>query len=163
MSILHDAIFRRCKLYLGVSFAFGVIAFLSFSKGMPILITPLAASTCILFSVPNSRFARPKNVVFGHIISSAIGVAAWHLFGMNWFVSACSVALAVAAMDVTDTMHPPAAATSLIAVTTAQGFDFILKPVALGAGLLVLVAELVKFSFNDARSPGQEDPKSSDD
>ena len=32
-----------------------------------------------------------------------------------------------------------------------------------GAGLLVLVAELVKFSFNDARSPGQEDPKSSGD
>lgn len=151
MGARRDDLFKRMRLYVGVTFAFGVISYLAFAKGMPVLITPLAASTCILFAVPNSQFARPKNVILGHVISSAAGVLSNNMLGTNWLASTFCVALAVALMDVTDTMHPPAAATSLIALTTEQGYEFVFTPVGLGACVLVMAAELVKFSLREPK------------
>ena len=150
MSGMRENIFRRLRLYIGIVLAFGLISYLSFDRGIPILIAPLAASACILFAVPHSHFARPKNVILGHVLSSAIGVFVHAAFGVDWFSNALCVALAVAAMDLTDTMHPPAAATSLLALTTSQGYRFIFTPVALGACMLVLVSEFVKFTLRDS-------------
>lgn len=146
--IVRD-IFRRLRLYTGVMLGFGFISFLSFAGGVPVLMASLAASTCILFAVPNSAFARPKNVILGHAIAAAIGVACGHCMGINWFSSTVCVGLSVAAMDATDTMHPPAAATSLLALATDQGYKFIFTPVALGACILVAASQLVRFSLQD--------------
>lgn len=149
MGKLREEIFKRLRLYVGIVVAFGFISWLAFARDIPVLIAPLAASSCILFAVPHSRFARPRNVILGHILSSAIGVLLHDIFGVHWFASALCVALSVAAMDLTDTMHPPAAATSLLALTTSQGYRFVFTPVALGACVLVLVSEFVKFTLRE--------------
>ena len=143
---------RHLRLYVGIMLGFGLLSFLSFKSGLPILMAPLAASACILFAVPNSAFARPKNVILGHALSSAIGVVCGHCLGVDWFSNTVCVGLSVAMMDATDTMHPPAAATSLLALTTDQGWRFIFTPVALGSCVLILAAELVKFSLKDRTS-----------
>ncbi|MDL2264045.1 HPP family protein [Synergistaceae bacterium OttesenSCG-928-I11] len=140
---------RRMRLYFGVTVGFGFVSFISYHSGVPILIAPLAASTCILFAAPGSPFARPRNVIFGHALSAAIGVISNHSLGENWLANTVCVAFAVAMMDATDTMHPPAAATSLLAFTTDQGYMFIFRPVALGACILVLASELVRFSIRN--------------
>lgn len=137
----------RLRLYLGVSLGFGLISYASYAMGVTMLIAPLAASTCIIFAVPDSVFARPRNIVVGHMLSAAIGVICLGYLGETWVGNAVCVALCVAVMDVTGTMHPPAAATGLLAYTTNQGFDFILSPVALGACVLVFAAHLVKLSL----------------
>ncbi|MDR3355488.1 MAG: HPP family protein, partial [Synergistaceae bacterium] len=54
------------------------------------------------------------------------------------------VAIAIALMDVTDTMHPPAAATSLIALASGQGPGFILMPAASGACVIASAAFIAK-------------------
>lgn len=143
---LHD-FFRRIRLYIGITIGFGIVSYISYHSGTPILIAPLAASTCILFAAPNSPFARPQNVILGHALSAAIGVFTYQCLGDGWLGNTACVALAVALMDVTDTMHPPAAATSLLAFTTDQGYLFIFRPVALGACVLVFASELVRFSM----------------
>lgn len=137
------------RLYFGVTVGFGFVSFISYHSGVPILIAPLAASTCILFAAPNSPFARPRNVIFGHALSAAIGVVSNHCLAADWLGNTVCVAFAVAMMDATDTMHPPAAATSLLAFTTDQGHMFIFRPVALGACILVLASELVRFSIRN--------------
>ena len=142
-------LFRRLRLYVGVMLGFGLLSFLSFAGGVPILMAPLAASACILFAVPNSAFARPKNVILGHALCAAIGVICGNCLGVDWLSNTFCVGLSVALMDVTDTMHPPAAATSLLALTTDQGYRFIFTPVALGSCVLVLAVGLVKFSLKD--------------
>ena len=140
---------RRMRLYVGITIGFGFVSFISYHGGVPILIAPLAASTCILFAAPNSPFARPKNVILGHALSAAIGVVSNHCLGVDWLATTVCVAFAVAMMDATDTMHPPAAATSLLAFTTDQGYLFVFRPVALGACILVFASELVRFSIKE--------------
>ena len=59
-----------------------------------------------------------------------------------------AVSLAIAAMIVTDTLHPPGGATALIAVIGSDtvhdlGLWYIIVPVGLGALLLLLVALIV--------------------
>lgn len=147
MREFRKGLFNRLRLYVGVTCGFGIISYASFAGGVPFLTAPLAASTCIIFAVPNSKFARPKNVILGHALSAAIGVLSSNCFGTNWLANAFCVALSVAVMDLTDTMHPPAAATSLLALTTHQGYAFVFRPVALGACVLVAAAEVVKLSL----------------
>ena len=149
--MLRD-LFRHLRLYLGIMLGFGFLSYLSFTGGVPIMMAPLAASACIIFAVPGSAFARPKSLILGHALSAAIGVICGQCLGVDWLSNTICVGLSVAMMDVTDTMHPPAAATSLLALTTDQGYRFIFTPVALGSCVLVLAAELVKFSLKDRTS-----------
>jgi CBS-domain-containing membrane protein len=145
VSGLKNKISKFLKLFTGLTVGFGVVSYLSFVREIPVLIAPLAASACIVFTLPNGIFARPKNIILGHALSAAVGVASSDFLGENWFAAAFCVALASALMDATDTMHPPAAATSFVALTAEQGYLFILWPVALGACILVISAEGVKY------------------
>lgn len=144
--VMMEDVLRRIKLYIGAFIGFGAVVYISFSSNH-ILLAPLAASACILFAVPESQFARAKNVIFGHMLSAAIGVTAGSALGEHWWAAAICVTLAVAVMDVTDTMHPPAAATSLIAFATEHGYYFILSPVASDSVLLVATAYIVRIIF----------------
>lgn len=137
------------RLYIGITIGFGIVSYISYHGGVPILIAPLAASTCILFAAPDSKFARPKNVIFGHMLSAAVGVVSNHCLAADWIGNTICVALAVAIMDATETIHPPAAATSLLGFATDQGYSFVFRPVALGACVLVIASELVRFSIQD--------------
>ncbi len=51
--------------------------------GAPIIITSFGASAVLLFGVPESPLAQPRNFVLGHFISALIGVAITRLFVLN--------------------------------------------------------------------------------
>jgi CBS-domain-containing membrane protein len=68
------------------------------------------------------------------------------------------VSLAIVAMLLTKTVHPPAGATALIAIIGGEkiqklGFLYVLVPIALGAVILVLVAMLVNNLSENRRYP----------
>ncbi len=113
------------------------------------LIGSFGASAVLVYGAVRSPLAQPRNLVGGHVISAAIGVAAHQLLGAApWLAAAAAVATAIAAMHATRTLHPPGGATALIAVIGgdqihALGYLYVLAPVGLGAALLLLVALLV--------------------
>lgn len=84
--------------------------------------------------------AQPKNVLGGHLISAVIGVAVYKTLGLSWWTLALGVAMAIVAMMVTDTLHPPGGATAFAAVFTQQNFSFVYNPVAIGVVILIVVA-----------------------
>ncbi|MDR1965191.1 MAG: HPP family protein [Synergistaceae bacterium] len=129
---------KRLRIYAGIALSFGIVSFISDLRNVPLLIAPLAASACILFAVPDSPVARAKNIIFGHVISASVGVIMHGSFGSNWLSNVICVVIAVFLMDAAGVLHPPAAATSLLALTTSQGFSFVFMPV--GTGALALVA-----------------------
>jgi CBS-domain-containing membrane protein len=89
------------------------------------IVAGLGASSFIVFAMPKSVTARPRNVVGGHIVGIVAGSISFFilwLFGLNCIVLpkfteislyALSVGLAVFFMVITDTKHPPAGATAL--------------------------------------------------
>lgn len=109
-----------------------------------LLLGSFGASAMLVFGAPHAPFAQPRNVIGGHIVSALAGVLVQQYAGAEpWLASALAVALAVAAMHVTATLHPPGGATALLAVVGSPelksfGFEFVLYPV--GVSVVALVA-----------------------
>jgi len=138
--------------WLGSLIGIGTCAYLSGlyfePRELPLLFGPLGASAVLVFAANKSPLAQPRNLIGGHIIAGLIGVAAFRLFGqVNWLAAALAVSFAIAAMLLTKTLHPPAGATALIAVTGGEkihalGFLYPFLPAGAGALILLIVALL---------------------
>lgn len=101
------------------------------------LMAPFGATMVILFALPDSPLAQPKNIVFGHILTSIIGLSVLHLMGVSPFSLGLAVGLGVALMMLTHTLHPPAGANPLAIMLTAQSWDFLYSPLASGLVLIL--------------------------
>ena len=128
-------------------------------REITLVIGPLGASAVLAYGAIRSPFSQPRNLVGGHIVSGLVGVACHQLFGGTlWVAAALAVSLALAAMMVTKTMHPPGGATALIAViggskVHALGFLYAFVPAGLGALTLLVVALLVNNLSRNRRYP----------
>lgn len=121
----------------------GILAIAYFAKEAQLfpLFAPFGASAVLLYGAPTAPFSQPRNLVGGHIISAFIGVVILNLLGDTFITVALAVALAIAIMLLTKTVHPPAGATALLGVVASQGnYAWIIAPVGLGALILLLVA-----------------------
>jgi CBS-domain-containing membrane protein len=106
-----------------------------------------AASSLIVFGLPESPFAQPRNVIGGHFIGSTIGLIAFTYLSSHWWAAAVAVALTMATMKLTRTVHPPATSNPLVIFIAYQlnplhkpTWGFILFPTLVGACLIILVA-----------------------
>lgn len=131
----------RAALLAGIGgfLAIGVLATVNAAETLPLLIPPFGASCVLVFGVPASPFARPRNVIGGHLVSAAMGVLAVTLLGPGPLGIAAGVALAIAAMMLSDTIHPPAGANPIVVALTGAGWNFLLAPVLLGAVSIVVL------------------------
>jgi CBS-domain-containing membrane protein len=87
---------------------------------------------------PKAEPAQPRALVGGHLISTAVGLAAVKLLGPGVWVAAVAVGLAMIAMHLTGTFHPPAGIDPLVVVINGMPLSFLIVPV--GAGALLLAA-----------------------
>jgi len=114
-----------------------------------LIIGSFGASAVLIYGAVKSPLAQPRNLLGGHLISAAIGVACYQWLGqVPWLAAALAVATAIAAMHASKTLHPPGGASALIAVIGgpqihALGFFYVLVPVGLGAAIMLAVALLV--------------------
>lgn len=134
---------RHALTHAGVAVCFAIVALIVYNTPEPLLFPSLGASTCILFTTPDSKTARWKCVVFGHTMTALVGLAVQQFAGTGPFACALCVTAAIMLMDATDTMHPPAAATSLIGFSTSAGWSFALVPVFCGMLVLATTAKAV--------------------
>ncbi|WMW80319.1 HPP family protein [Undibacterium cyanobacteriorum] len=122
------------------------ISYLLFGHAsMPLLIAPMGASAALIFILPSSPLAQPWAVVFGNSISALVGVACIHLFQAHAAVAALAVTLAILAMFITHSLHPPGGAIALLAVLgdsniSSLSWHYALAPVALQSLCLVVCA-----------------------
>ena len=113
------------------------------------LIGSFGASAVLAYGAPQAPFSQPRNLIGGHCISALVGVSVYLLLG-NQGIFACplAVSLAIVAMQLTGTVHPPGGATALIAViggstVHALSYWYVFCPVGLGACIMVAVAMVV--------------------
>jgi len=114
-----------------------------------LVIAPFGASSVLAYGAIQSPFAQPRNLVGGHIVSAIVGVACYKLFyTIPMVAETFAVASAIAAMQITRTVHPPGGATALLAVIGSEqihklGWLYVLIPSTLGASILLIVALLI--------------------
>lgn len=110
------------------------------SLGELFLIAPFGASCVLLFALPQSPLAQPRNVIGGHLISTLVGLTILTLFGSQPLTMGLAVGLAIAAMQITGTLHPPAGGDPLVVIATGVGWSFLAAPVLVGTVALVSIA-----------------------
>jgi CBS-domain-containing membrane protein len=124
-----------------------------------LIIGSFGASAVLVYAAIKSPLAQPRNLMGGHIISALIGVACYKLFGGTiWMAAALGVSLAIVAMLLTKTLHPPGGATALIAVIGSKnvhdlGFLYAVFPAGAGALILLIIALIVNNLAKERRYP----------
>jgi CBS-domain-containing membrane protein len=149
--------------WAGAAIGVGLCGYLSSRffemKDLTLLIGSFGASAVLIYGAVKSPFSQPRNLLGGHVISGIIGVACHRWCGDPvWLGAALAVSLAVAAMLVTKTVHPPGGATALIAVIGGDkiyklGFLYPFLPVGVGVLILLIVGLLVNNISRNRRYP----------
>lgn len=129
---------------LGMLLGISSITYFGYRYEAALLFPSLASSAVVLFASPLSM-SKVRCIVGGQLLSALAGVSVYQVLGTTCWSVSISVALAMALMIITDTLHPPGAATAFVAVVSKQNYAFILKPVTLGLGILILSALVVRF------------------
>ncbi len=117
------------------------------------LMAPFGATMVILFGLPESPLAQPRNIIVGHLLTTAIGLSVAALAGVSPWSMGLAVGLAVSLMLVTNTTHPPAGANPLVVMLAGEHWDFLIMPVAAGAVLIVVFGALYHRLVSGQRYP----------
>ena len=135
---------------IGGALAIAILAATHELTELSVLIPPFGASCVLAFGFPASPFAQPKNIIGGHVISAIAGLIACSLLGYGVMGVSVGVGLAIAAMMVTDTVHPPAGANPVVIALTRPELSFVILPVLVGAVVVVMSAKAFRISLSDA-------------
>ncbi len=105
-----------------------------------LLMAPFGATAVLVFGVPTSPLAQPKNVILGHFLTALIGVLFVEYVGVTPWSLALASGLAVTVMLFTKTTHPPAGANPLLIMLLGQSWSFLFTPVLLGSCIIVFLS-----------------------
>lgn len=123
-----------------------------------LIIGSMGASSVLLFAVPHGQLSQPWPAFVGQIVSATVGVTCAALISNTLLAAAMAVSLAILAMHLTRSLHPPGGATALIAViggakVHALGYGYVIAPVLLNAVSILVIALVVNNLLGWRRYP----------
>lgn len=124
----------------GGAVAIAVMELLSARTMTPLMTIPFATSIVLVMGSPEAEPAQPRELVGGHLVSALVGLLMVKLAGPSPWIAALAVGLAMVAMHLTGTFHPPAGINPLLVVVNDMSWSYLAVPVAIGALLLLVFA-----------------------
>jgi CBS-domain-containing membrane protein len=113
---------------------------LSVVSRYPLAVIPFATSIVLVIGSPDAEPAQPRALIGGHVVATLVGLVMLKLTGPQAWAAAAAVGVAVLAMVLTGTLHPPAGIDPLLVVSNNFAWSFLLVPVLAGALLLAAFA-----------------------
>ncbi len=126
------------------SITIGVLTFLTYKTEFGIfLIASFGSTMVLLYGYPESPFAQPKNIFFGHLITSLVGVFVLYFVPLPlYIVLPLAVGLGVTLMILLKITHPPAGGNPIIVIMGSVSLDYLINPIISGT-IIVLVFGVV--------------------
>jgi CBS-domain-containing membrane protein len=125
---------------VGGAIAIATMEAFSIRMTFPLMAIPFATSIVTVLGSPKAEPAQPRALIGGHLISTLVGLLIVKLCGPAPWAAALAVGLAMVAMHLTETFHPPAGIDPLVVVINDMSWSFLVAPVGIGALLLALFA-----------------------
>ena len=138
----HRNILAGAIAGLGAAIAIGAMEWFSLAAHYPLVIIPFATSIVLVIGSPDAEPAQPRALIGGHVLATLVGLSVLQLTGPNAWAAAAAVGLAILAMYVTGTFHPPAGINPLLVISNNLSWSFLFAPVLAGALLLTAFAYL---------------------
>ena len=122
----------------------GILTLLTYKTNFGIfLLASFGSSMVLLYGYPESPFAQPKNVFFGHLVTSVVGLIILHFVSLPIFLTIpLAVGLGVGFMILLNVTHPPAGGNPIIVIIGSASFDYLLSPVITGC-IIIIVSSIV--------------------
>ena len=107
------------------------------------LIASFGSTMVLLYGYPESPFAQPKNIFFGHLVTSLAGLFVLYFIPLPLYINLpIAVGTSVALMIMLNITHPPAGGNPIIVIMGSVSLDYIINPIISGT-IIVLIFGVV--------------------
>ena len=120
----------------------GILTLLTYKTNFGVfLIASFGSSMVLLFGYPDSPFAQPKNVFFGHLLTALVGIMFLKFIPLPIFITIpLAVGFGVGLMILFNVTHPPAGGNPIIVIIGGVSFEYLLSPVISGSIIIIIFA-----------------------
>ena len=127
------------------AFTIGVLTVLTYKSTLGYFIAAsFGSSMVLLFGFPESPFAQPKNVFFGHLCTALVGVIFVNFVPLPIYINiALGVGAGVFLMILFNIVHPPAGGNPIMVIIGSASYDYLISPIIFGCIIILLIAILV--------------------
>ena len=111
------------------------------------LIASFGSTMVLLYGYPESPFAQPKNIFFGHLVTSITGILFLYFVPLPLYINlSLAVGAGVALMIMLNITHPPAGGNPIIVIIGSVSLDYIINPIISGT-IIVLIFGVILNRF----------------
>ena len=121
------------------------------------LLASFGSSMVLLYGYPESPFAQPKNVFFGHLVTTVIGLVVLHFIPLPLYLTIpIAVGFGVGLMILLNVTHPPAGGNPIIVIIGGVSFEYLISPVITGSVIIIIFAIILNRFILKKSYPSQK-------
>ncbi len=122
----------------------GILTILTYKTEYGIfLITSFGSSMVLLYGYPESSFSQPKNIFFGHLSTSFVGIIFLYIVPIPiYLLIPLAVGFGITLMILLKVVHPPAGANPIIVIIGSVSLDYLINPIIIGS-LIILAFGII--------------------
>ena len=123
----------------------GILTVLTYKTEFGVfLIASFGSSMVLLYGYPESPFAQPKNIFFGHLLTALVGMIFLYFIQLPlYIVLPLAVGFGVGIMIFLNVTHPPAGGNPIIVIMGSVSPEYLLSPVISGAIIIIIFGVLI--------------------
>ncbi len=120
----------------------GVLTGLTYKTDLGVfLLASFGSSMVLLYGYPDSPFAQPKNVFFGHLVTAIVGLIVLHFIPLPlYLIIPIAVGFGVGLMILLNITHPPAGGNPIIVIIGGVSYEYLISPVITGSVIIIVFA-----------------------
>jgi len=137
---------QKKKIFKGIiagilsTITIAVLTFLTYKTQFGLFfIASFGSSMVLLYGYPESPFAQPKNIFFGHLLTSFVGILFLHFLPMPIYITIpLAVGAGVALMIIFGVTHPPAGGNPIIVIIGGVSYNYLINPIIFGSIIIIV-------------------------
>ena len=140
IDIKRDKFIKASLAGIFSAFTIGVLTLITYKTELGLfLAASFGSSMVLLYGFPESPFAQPKNIFFGHLLTALVGVVFVNFIQLPIFlIIPVAVGFGIFLMIILDVVHPPAGGNPIMVIIGSASFDYLLSPIITGTIIILL-------------------------
>jgi len=140
IDIKRDKFIKASLAGIFSAFTIGILTLITYKTELGLfLAASFGSSMVLLYGFPESPFAQPKNIFFGHLVTALVGVIFVNFIQLPIFIIIpVAVGFGIFLMIILDVAHPPAGGNPIMVIIGSASFDYLFSPIITGTIIILL-------------------------
>ncbi len=146
--VFSEIIYSSLAAFVAIALTYLISQYYLSVESAIFLVASMGATAFLVFAIPHGPLSQPWPIFGGHICSACIGVVLAQNLPDPLLAASLAVSVSIAIMFLLRCLHPPGAATALIAIVGGDevhqlAYLYILNPVALNVCIILAWAVVI--------------------